>query len=226
MKSYFKNITHRAQWLNNTNKLKEYDTEMVSIYKNHFGKDYNKHFSKYMDKNKIYAQETHFIQIVDFLVLYYYDKCITNIATYNMDMMSIMTELSDMGYCFTENEAIYCIRYAFCIPHFKIIDKNSDSYKELLQLVYECFTKQSMYKKYGSRIDIIFIDNFDDMLLKSYKMIRECHTITDIKDLLHRLDVIPTITHFNLIIATRSVDYSYKKPIINFFKCYNIDVKF
>jgi len=223
MNSYFKNIKNRAKWLIQTNKLTTYDLNMVSIYKNNFGKDYNKHFSKYMDKNKICAKETHFEQIIDFLVLYYNTKNISDINTYSSDLALFMGELSYMGYYFTENDALYCVQYGFLLPHFKIVDKNKSPYKELKKIIYNCFEKESMYSIIGYKIPLNYLLNFNDPLLESYSRIYTCVNITGLKSIFDRLNVVPNITHAE-IIKTRPFNSIFRKLLGTFFEKYNIKI--
>ena len=225
MNSYFKNIQNRAKWLTQTNKLATYDPEMVFIYRYHFGHDYNKHFSTYMDKNKICAKYTHFEQIIDFLVLYYNTNNISAISVYNDDIALFMGELSDMGYYFTDSDALYCIQYGFFLPHFKIVDKNKSPYKELKNIIYNCFETESIYAIFGCKIPYNYLLNFDDPLLESYDMVYRCVNITSMKSIFDRLHVVPNITHAH-IINMRRINSTFRKSITTFFKKYNIKLSF
>jgi hypothetical protein len=209
MYKYFQNIKKRARKILKNNILGNYDIQMVLIYltyfnKNydkHFNKNYDKHFSKYMDKNKIYANETHFKQIIDFFVLYYAKNNICDIAVYIRDMTGIMDELADMGYMFTDNDALYCIEYGFFLPQFRIVvkDKNKNPYKKLKKITYNLFEKKYLYIDMGCMIPEKYISNFDDPLLTSYVTISQCYEISEIKLLFDTLHIAPNKIHLEIL---------------------------
>lgn len=181
---YFDNIHARATWLKLTNKLSTYDQTFVNIYTNNFGKNYCNHISKYLDENKICANEDHFIQIIDLLVLYYDTTHNTNIGVYINDIAHFMTELSDMGYHFTENDALYCIMYGFILPSFKVIDKTGDAYIELKNIVNYYLEDDSQFSAIGNKIPDKYMRSFDDPVFDSYVKVRNCKTIHKLSDLI------------------------------------------
>jgi hypothetical protein len=229
MYKYFQNIKKRARKILKNNILKTYDSEMVLIYTKyfamnygkHFNKNYDKHFSRYMDENKIYANETHFKQIIDFFVLYYAENNITDVAVYTRDMTCIMEELADMGYPFTDNDALYCIEYGFFLPQFNIGVKDKNPYKKLKKIIYNLFEKQYFYINIGCKIPDIYISNFDDPLLTSYATISRCKKISNIKSLFNTLRIVPNTIHLQIVKNTFSFGPD-KESIIKFFSKYNI----
>ena len=216
---YFENIQNRAAWLKLTNKLQTYDQTMVNIYKTIFGKSYNKHFSKYMDENKICADGTHFVQIIDFLVLYYAERHLTDVGTYINDIAHFMTELSEMGYYFTENDSLYCIMYGFILPHFKVIDKTSESYKELKKIINYYLEDDIQFPLVGSKIPDNYMQSFDDTVFNSYVKVKNCKTVGELNELFH-FHVTPDKIH--LKIASINKNLKTRTQMITLFSKYDI----
>lgn len=215
---YYQNIMKRAQYLRKSGALNSFDKNLVKIYKNNFGRDYSEHISNYFDRDKINITYNHFCQIIDLLVLFYDEHTIYKESVYAGDMNLFMRELEECGYYFNEDDVMYCIQYRFYIPNFKIFDTNTNTYKKLKEAVSEDIINDGKFPHN-------YVKSIDDPLIQSYSEIKDCKTVSQLKDMFKNWGVKPNENHLyifhNNIKKRRGNDY---KKIINFFNKHNIHI--
>jgi hypothetical protein len=201
----------------NDNELETYEPEFIKIYKENFGKDYKRHIYNYFVDNKLLPEKHHFIQLVNILVLFYGAH-----GTYSSDIIqkdvSIFTkDLEDAGYYLTEEDALFCTRYNIFLKDFKIVDKKGKSYDRL------CMTIATMLID-GMDVPDYIIENLDNDLITSYHKIKTIMTVTQMKDMFTKYNIIPNYNHrmiFSNNKIARKVD---KNRIIKYFTKKGIDI--
>ena len=209
---YKKNIERDAKKIIIENKIEKYEECIKDICSN-FGKKWNKNIMEYFNKNKVLPSDIHFEQFINMLIIFYYSNKSFKFDTISKDIGIFFTEFSNVGYYFTENEALFCLYYGMFLPNFRV-DINSKNYIKLINELKHVII-------YGF-LDVPdhYIDIINNNELHGLKLIQNGVNITQLKKIFIKNK--PTRDHYLAFKNSRMYYRSSKRDIIRFFNLFNI----
>lgn len=213
MSSHTSNIMNRIKFIERNNTLSKMDIRLLKIVEN-FGVDYNRHLFRYFDDNKINVTRKHLENIIDMLIIYYDKNRLYSIEVFSHDIKVVMEELADIGYYFTEKDALYCCQFGMYLHDFKITNKRSREYKDLKFRVLENICYVPRY----------FCDLMKDEEIDSYSAMIDCYTLSDIKRTFNKYNVKIDRDHF-LIYKRKNKSTRNIKKVKEFFRSKGVSVR-